>query len=122
LQCWLCGVSHDRESDFKYISLVLAPDLELVSPTGGIENHSELVKRLSLAYGARPNLSIHISHYMPIWTTENTILARYVETRECPRGSDKRVSTALFSKNIDLPNGVSWNYIHETWLDYELKD
>lgn len=119
LQRWLCGDSEEPRSDLNYMSAALANDMILVSPAGKIEAQGELLNRLSSAYGARPDVRIRISDYEPIMVSKNNLLARYIETRTCPDTQDVRVSTVLFSQENDLPNGVAWRHVHETWLATE---
>lgn len=48
---------------------------------------------------------------------EEYAVVRYEERQHTPDGTNSRLSAVVFRADSDLPNGLSWTTVHETWLE-----
>lgn len=94
----------------------LAPEFTIVSPAGVESSRAETIAAITSAHGSRDDLRMSIESPRLLVDGAASILARYVEVHHTGDGERRRVSTVAFRRDVDGPNGVRWQSVHETWL------
>jgi len=121
LEDWLTGRLPEDDGD--RADAVIPDDFEILSPTGERRSGSTLRADLRGARGAfadsDPAFEIRIGSFRRRDERERTCLVTYEEWQRVDGEWDGRVSSALFRRADDAPNGVEWVHLHETWLPGE---
>jgi len=115
-EAWLSGDLPETEEAFGRVEKALAPSFELIHPSGERKTREEILSGLRQAHGSQPSLTIEIRETELLRVGEETILAVYEEWQSSADGTDGRISTALFGREENLPNGLVWQHVHGTWL------
>jgi hypothetical protein len=113
---WLSGRLPKTEEAFERVEKVLASDSRLIHPSGEFRTREEILSGLRQAHGSQPSLTIEIREPMLLRSAEETALAIYEEWQTSEDGTDGRISTVQFGRDENLPNGLQWQHVHETWL------
>ena len=97
------------------VEQALARDFTLVAPGG-----TELDRRATLAgiegaHGSTETLDIAVTEHRLIASTDDHAVATYVESHHELDRSTHRVTTVVFARDPDGPNGLRWLRVHETW-------
>jgi len=119
-QDWFNAVLPPTDAAFERFSSVMAERFVIISPNGELTERDELLERLRDAHGIWREMSqpgrIWIENLQVRHQVGDQVLVLYEEWQEIegePRG---RLSTALFRRSEDTPNGVEWVHVHEVWL------
>ena len=96
----------------------MAEGFEIISPNGGRMTRAEILNRVRGGHGADQGkgFRVWIENYQSRPLTDGFLLVTYEEWQEQDGEKRGRVSTAVFRKSSDAPNGVVWLHVHETWL------
>ncbi len=113
-EAWFTG----RSVDFDAVKDALAPDFELIAPSGMRHVRTPLLERLRAARGAWPEgARITVRAVRARRVGPNLHLVTYEEWHhpvgESPRG---RLSSALFEWPREGAERPLWLHVHETWL------
>jgi hypothetical protein len=113
---WM-GASVDREDViFERFTGTLSDGFTLISPSGEITERDALVPELEASYASRPEFKIWIKNCQCKFVSDNHCLITYEEWQDIGGAGSSRLSTALFARRDNTPNGVEWLHVHETWL------
>jgi hypothetical protein len=123
-EAWFSGrLTHNKET-LDSFSEVLHPDFHIISPSGDRASKVDVVEQVDQAYSSFRDGSIRIwiedLHFTLV--TENTILVTYEEWQDINGRLKGRVSSAVLQENLDLPNGLEWLHVHETWIPRDEAD
>lgn len=113
---WLGGRCPDTDEAFARVRDALAPDFHLIHPSGTWRTQADILEGLRQNHGVRPGLTIQIRDVRLLRAEEELLLATYEEWQEGPDATDGRLSTVVFGRTADGPNGLFWQHVHETWL------
>ncbi len=116
---WFNAVLTDSEEDFSRFANVLADDFEIIGPGGDRVQRLDLLQRLRQSFGRNQSkpMRIWVENFSSRPLAQGLQVVTYEEWQEQPDGDKRgRLSTALLRRKLDLPNGVEWVHVHETWL------
>lgn len=118
-QSWFRGEA-DCEA-FDHPTESLAGDFRMVSPDGTESARETVLDGIESARNSEtesdPPFVIEIRNPTVRHETDGHCQVRYEEWQRRGENWNARLSTALFRRDDDAPNGVVWVDLHETWLD-----
>ncbi|RQR66937.1 DUF3291 domain-containing protein [Burkholderia sp. Bp9126] len=117
LERWLRGDVDDAAAAVARFRSSFAADSVLIAPSGRVETAASLSERLSRARGAFPDIRIWTDQFATVWQTEDVALVKYREWRSFLGETTGRMSSVLFRNEPAAPGGVTWDHMHETWLE-----
>lgn len=115
-QGWFTGELPDTDAAFARLASVIAPEFQIVSPSGRGMHRAELLESLRATHGADPGARIRVADFRGREVGEDLFLATYEEWQARPTGEKGRLSSVLFGREQGAPNGVAWLHLHECWL------
>jgi type 2A phosphatase activator TIP41 len=106
------------KDEWERCNQVLAEDMVMIRPSGTLSNHSQLVEKLTAAYGFHrgKQFSIEIRNIQLLMQEENWCMFTYEEWQVLDEVSTSRRSTALFRSKEQTPHGVEWAHLQKTWM------
>jgi hypothetical protein len=115
---WNQGKLAKTEEQFRRFSEAVASDFEIISPGGGSLSRAEILGRVREGHGSSrsTDFRIWIENYRGRLISDELVLVTYEEWQSQDGKNIGRVSTAVFRREPDAPNGVLWLHVHETWL------
>lgn len=113
---WFKGNLPDDEKTFSRITGVLCDDFLIVSPDGKITDKSGLTAGLKMAHNRWNTGTIQIKNIKGRNISGDICMLIYEEWQTTPDGTTTRLSSALFQREENAPNGVKWIHLHETWI------
>lgn len=116
-QDWFNGVLENTDKAFARFTDVMSEGFGIISPAGQISELDDLTDSLRAAYGSHGKIRIWIENIQLRRQDGRMLIATYEEWQQV--GEEKsygRVSTVVFRENIDMPNGLEWFHVHETWI------
>ena len=102
--------------DVGRLEVALAPDFTIVGPGGGESSRVQTVTAIRAGHAHTSQLRISIIDARVVVELHDVVVARYVEHQEHADTITDRLSTVVFSRTPDPPNGLRWRTVHETWL------
>ncbi|MQA07517.1 MAG: hypothetical protein GEU98_03010 [Pseudonocardiaceae bacterium] len=112
---WL-GSACDREV-LDTLRAAHTADFSMVTTDGRAISLDTLLAGLAEAGNARPGLRIDVRDIEVLVTTDELIVARFVEVHsEGDRSASRRVSAAL-RPDDRARNGLRWRHVHETAME-----
>lgn len=119
MEDWFAGRVDDDA--FSRIDRALAMDFEIVSPDSDRRGREELLDGLENAKGSKatsvPPFEINIKRVETRAESDDLCQLIYEEWQRSDGDATGRVSSALFRRREDAPEGVEWVHLHETWLE-----
>ena len=115
-QDWFNGDLPETDASFARFADVMAPDFEMVSPNGRSISITSLQPALRQRYNSWQNGRIWIKNVRVHWQKGELLLVVYEEWQAVDGEENGRLSSVLFQQQPNLPNGLLWLYLHETWL------
>jgi len=120
IEDWLAGRPEQDGGRFDRAEAVLPDDFEIISPSGERRDGERIRSDLRGGHGASadsdPAFRIRIENARVRVEREDECLLTYEEWQRRDGDWTGRVSSALFRRRADAPNGVEWAHLHETWL------
>jgi hypothetical protein len=117
LEQWLSGVMpydvaavHAQIGNFD-------PEFQCLPPTGRVQTRDALLNWLLEAFGSQPGLSITIEKVNVRRTQEDMVLLTYEEHQLRPKGSNRRLSSAVFVAEPGGTTSSRWFHLHEAILE-----
>jgi len=107
----------DEPASLTRMEEALAPDFTFVTTAGEMLGREAVVAGVRSAHGARPGLRIEIREPRLLQVWDDRRLAVYEEWQEDADGRSGRISTVLFRRDDDGPNGLTWVHVHETRIE-----
>ena len=102
--------------DVGRLEAALAPDFTIVAPGGVESTRAHTVAAIRAGHAHTSQLTISITEPRLLIGLADVVVARYVEHHELGETGSDRLSTVVFSRVVDAPNGLRWRTVHETWL------
>lgn len=116
-QDWFNGALNNTAEAFARFTEVMSEGFGIISPAGRLTELDELTANLKQMYSAHSNIRIWIENVQLRRQDGRIIIATYEEwqqiNNDTPHG---RLSTVIFRENINMPNGLEWSHVHETWI------
>ncbi len=113
-QDWYRG---SEEVEFERFDQVLADGFVIIMPDGRILNREAIVEAVRSQYNSDGQATLEIRNVKLHKSHGNTAIFTYEEWQsrqgEPTRG---RLSSVVFAADDQVPNGLLWLHVHETWL------
>lgn len=120
LRDWLAGAVPRTTEAFERFSGVMGDGLEVISPLGTVTAREPLIEEFEGLHGVlaaqADAFQIWVENYRCRRVIGDYAVATYEEWHRLKDDVSARLSTALYRKRADTPNGVEWLHVHETWL------
>jgi Uncharacterized protein conserved in bacteria len=117
---WLSGGLLNTDEAFRRLDQALAPEFQLIHPSGEWRSRDDILTGLRQAYSCQPGLTIEIEDVRLRQEREELVVATYEEWQLSERKEGGRLSTVVFARRSEgpegNPNGLRWLHVHETWL------
>lgn len=113
---WLSATLPNTDEAFRRLDRALAPEFQLIHPSGEWRRRDDILTGLRQAHGDRPGLTIEIKDVRLREAREELVAATYEEWQCGEEHEDGRLSTVLFRESLEAPAGLRWLHVHETWL------
>ena len=116
---WFRGELDDTDALFARVARALQSGFQMVPPNGSRVDRAAILEAIRGAHGARgPGFAIRIEAFEVIREAGSHVLVTYEEHQDdTDRGEHTvRVSTVLFLRDPEAPQGVVWRWLQETWL------
>ncbi len=106
------------DSNIDRFAKVLDRNFELITPSADIVGRNEIIDIIKKSYNTRLDIKIWTEDVKILKISDEIIGAIYFELQKS-NGSEptKRISSALFRKDENAPNGLIWIHVHETWMN-----
>lgn len=101
------------EADLDRVSGALAPEFELLAPSGDLLTRQQLLSELAANRGAYPDLSITVEELELSPSRDDEITARYTEVHWEGGKCERRRCCALLRQSARTFNGLEWLAISE---------
>ncbi len=116
---WFRAELPDTDEAFHRFDRAMAPDFEMVVPSGARITRPDLVAGLRQAHGswredAEASIEVRDAEARPL--PEGLVLVSYEEWQRGDGGWKGRRSTALLRPSAAAPGGFLWLHVHETWI------
>jgi hypothetical protein len=105
--------------DVGRLEVALAPDFTIIGPGGGESSRDQTVEAIRSGHAHTPQFRISIADARLLLDLPDLLVARYVEHQEVAGAITDRLSTVVFTRAPDAPNGLRWRTVHETWLSVD---
>jgi hypothetical protein len=115
-QAWFSGAIAQSEQNFARVTTVLSPQFTLIGPDGRLNESVTVIGWLRGGYGSRPSFRLWTEQIAVRHRVGDLVLATYEEGQEIGGAPNRRLSSVLFRRRADAPNGLEWLHVHETWL------
>ena len=102
--------------DVGRLEAALAADFTIVGPGGGVTARADTVAAVRGGHASATQLRITVIGAQLLVDGPDVVVARYEEHHESANGATGRLSTVVFTRESDAPNGLRWRTVHETWL------
>jgi hypothetical protein len=99
------------------LEVALADGFTIVGPHGVESSRAETVDAIRAGHGHSSHLRITVTEARLISDEGDTVTSRYVENHELADRTNHRLSTVVFVRSADAPNGLRWRTVHETWIE-----
>jgi len=118
-QDWYNGDIPPTGENFTRLANVLSDDFVIIGPDGEATPRAPLVSGLRQAHNSRTGFEIKIEQFRFHWQVGDIALATYQEWQSGHQSKKRsgRLSTVIFKKQPETPNGLAWLHVHETWLN-----
>lgn len=97
------------------VAQVLADDFRIVSPAGKEDGRQATLDAIESGHGRDDSIVITTDGHELFLETDDVMVAGYVERQRIQQNETSRLSTVVFRKDPDAPNGVVLVRVHETW-------
>ena len=114
---WFSAKLAQTDGNYGRMTVAMNPDFHIVGPDGRMMDYPTLEKGLWAGHNSRPNFKLWVDNVQTRPLSNDIALTTYEEWQEIDGQTTARLSTAVFCKKADAPNGVAWMHVHETWMD-----
>lgn len=115
-QAWFTGSLRNDSEQFRRFADVMDEAFTIIAPDGVLTELSWLTERLQKAYGHYAGIRIWTENHRLLYRYGDLALCTYEEWQETPELTTVRLSSVLFQRDKQTPNGLRWIHVHETWL------
>ena len=119
---WMTGELPRTDAAFARAADVLADGITMITPEAEVMGCEPLLGAIKTAHGAftppDQTFRIWIKNYDCRFVSGDLCLATYEEwQREPEHPRTGRVSSVAFGHRPELPHGLEWLHVHETWIE-----
>ncbi|NHJ05383.1 MAG: hypothetical protein EAX90_11200 [Candidatus Heimdallarchaeota archaeon] len=115
---WFNAEIENTDTNFSRLTEVIDDDFMLIMPNGFSTTKKDLLVQLRAGFGSHKNDKITyrlwVKNIVCRLIEGNLCLVTYEEWGEIEGRVNARLSSALFRKKDEAPNGVEWFHVHET--------
>ena len=104
------------EDDFSRCEAALADGFTIVGPRGDELDRAAIMDLVRNAKG-RGGMKLSTEDHRLVWEDGDVLVTRYIEVHDLGDEQTRRLSTAVFQRDDDAPNGLVWVRVHETWTE-----
>ena len=124
LEAWSNAELPPTDEAFARFGDVIAPSFSIIDPDGETLGREPIVEAIRAAHGRWSDDPGHIriENYRLRQAGGGFALATYEEWHELSGETIGRLSSVLFGRDDDAPNGVEWLHLHEVWIEFEEGD
>lgn len=114
-QDWYRGELENKT--FQRFSGVMGEGFEIILPDASILPRERILDAVRSQKGSDPVAELWIENVRLIHSEPEFVVATYEEWQG-RQGQEARgrLSTVVFTRNEDAPNGLVWMHVHETWI------
>lgn len=94
------------------LQAALAPEFTMVGPNGAEVDRATTI---GLVADVASPIEIETVDHELLLDAGDVLVARYREVHRIGDESTQRMSTVVFRRDPDAPNGLLWVRVHETW-------
>lgn len=103
------------ELHLERVAAVLAPEFELLAPSGELLSRDQLIEDLRAERGAYPGLRICIEELKVYSATTDEVCLRYVEVHREGASMERRQCCALLTARATVDSRLSWVAVAERY-------
>ncbi|MEM7287487.1 MAG: hypothetical protein AAF480_14140 [Actinomycetota bacterium] len=97
------------------VERALARDFTILGPHGAESDRKATIAAIEDGHAHTDSLEITVTEHRLIASTEDHVVATYVENHRLTDRTNHRVATVVFTRDPDGPNGLRWVRVQETW-------
>lgn len=117
-QDWYRGDLEDQA--FEHFSGVLGEGFTIILPDASVLARETIVDAVRTQKGSDKRARLWIENVRLNQSGDDFLIATYEEWQSGEDGLARgRLSTVVFTRDEDMPNGLVWRHVHETWLSGE---
>ena len=116
-QGWYRGDIPNTDAEFDRLDRVLHDDFTIVNPEGDILVRRLIASDIRRSHGVDADALVFETNVRAIYTFGRVKVYRYEEHQTINGESSVRISTAVFLRDGDAPNGVVWLRVQETFTN-----
>ncbi|NNC78765.1 MAG: DUF4440 domain-containing protein [Acidimicrobiales bacterium] len=105
------------EDSLERMEAVIADDFTFIGPDGSATDRNGTLAAVTAGHGHTESLVIRTVDHQLLVETPEVVVAEYIEVHELSDRTNRRLSTVVFSRDPEAPNGLVWRRVHETWID-----
>lgn len=105
-----------EESSLDRVERALATGFTMVGPDAVESDRSTVLEMLRGGHGHASALRIRTTDHRLKLQTDDVVVATYIEHHELSSNPNQRLTTVVFSKSTQAPNGVLWEHAQETFI------
>jgi hypothetical protein len=118
-QDWYNGAIPNSDDVFNRLENALAEGFRIITPQAQIIRRDSILDAIKKNHNTRLAMRIWIEGVQIQSWFEEHVLATYQEWQQRDAQTTVRLSSVILRSNPELPNGLQWIYVHETWLNPE---
>jgi len=117
-QDWYRGELEDEA--FQRFSGVMGEGFTIILPDAGVLPRETIVDAVRSEKGSDADAELWVENVRLVHSEAAFLIATYEEWQGRKDGEARgRLSTVVFTRDVDAPNGLAWRHVHETWLSGE---
>jgi hypothetical protein len=113
-QQWYRGEIPNNQATFDRLEGVLHENFTIVTPDGETLERYSITSDIRRMHGVDPEARVWATDIHEIYKYQHASVYSYEEHQFVAGNADVRVSTAVFVRDDDAPNGLVWLRVHET--------
>ena len=103
--------------DIGRVERALARDFTMLGPDGAESDRAATLAAIEHGHAHTDSLEITVTEHRLIVSTDQHVVATYVENHKLADRSNHRVATVVFVRDPDGPNSLRWVRVQETWRE-----
>lgn len=114
-QDWYRGELEDEA--FRRFSGVMGEGFTIILPDARVLPRQEIIDAVRSQKGSDAQAELWIENVRLVHSEAEFLVATYEEWQgRAGHQARGRLSTVVFTRDEDAPNGLIWRHVHETWL------
>ena len=104
-----------ERTDIGRVERALARDFTMLGPDGTESDRATTLSAIENGHDHTEALEITVTEHRLIASTDDHVVATYVENHTLADRTNHRVATVVFTRDPAGPNGLRWVRVQETW-------